>query len=111
MILVQTLSQPMMTKKWRKNFAAPFCGAERQQPALSPESAIQPPGTIIFLADCWSFARKFIVFARAALWRAAFAYRASHRCQGRLAVKIVDESCFLARSLIVKSDKWKYSYH
>jgi hypothetical protein len=41
MILVQTLSQPMMTKKWRKYFASPFCVAGRQQRARSPEGVIQ----------------------------------------------------------------------
>jgi hypothetical protein len=49
MILVQALSQPMMTKKWRKNFAAPICVAGRQQRARSTEGVNQRLEMLIFL--------------------------------------------------------------
>jgi hypothetical protein len=86
----------MVTKKWRKNFAAPFCVAERQQRPPSPQSAIPPPETVVVLANYWVFARRFIVFAGGALGRALSLWVVSSPPGQAAVVKVIDESCFQA---------------
>jgi hypothetical protein len=72
MVFVQTLSQPMMTKKWRKNLAAPFCVAERQQPAALAGKLDPTAGNDRSPQQLLGFFPVDSLCLRGALWPGAF---------------------------------------
>jgi hypothetical protein len=110
MILVQALSQPMVTKKCRENFAATFCVAERQQPAISPEARSGHRKRSYF-SMILAFSASIQSICGGSVQPRRFPYGAPHRRRIRLPPSGSSiESCFLARSRIVKSNKWNYSY-